>query len=117
MNERRGTQAEQLAESWLTCQGLSPVTRNFRGAGGELDLIMREGDTLVMLEVRHRSDARHGNAAESITPGKQQRLMRAAELFLLRHPEQRRLAVRFDVVAFDGELKLPPEWLKDAFRP
>lgn len=114
--KRRGTEAEQLAETWLTRQGLRPLARNYQVPGGELDLVMREDQTLVILEVRHRRAARHGNAAESITALKQQRLARAAEHFLQRHPALRKLAVRFDVVTFDGPLQPPPRWFRDAFR-
>ena len=116
MSQRRGTEAEQLAETWLGQQGLKPVTRNFQVPGGELDLVMRDSEVLVFLEVRHRSGKRHGSAAESITTTKQQRLIRAAEQFLLRHPALRKLKVRFDVVTFDGPLEPPPQWLRDAFR-
>ncbi len=116
MNKRRGTEAEQLAETWLEQQGLKPLARNFQIPGGELDLVMRDGNTLVIMEVRHRSGKHHGSAVESITAVKQRRLVRATEHFLLRHPALRRLSVRFDVVTFDGLLKPPPQWLKDAFR-
>src|SRR6476469_11261918 len=102
-----GDAGEDAALRYLQAQGLLPVERNFRCKGGEIDLIMRDGDTLVFVEVRYRADRRHGGAAASITAAKQARLWVAAQLFLRRYRITPRC--RMDVVAIDGE---EMTWLK-----
>ena len=88
--------------------------RNYRTpgrGGGEIDLIVREGDgTLVFVEVRKRRNAQHGGALASVTSTKQRRIVFAARYFLLklRQPPP----CRFDVVAVEGEDLL---WFKAAF--
>jgi putative endonuclease len=112
-----GDSAEDRALAHLQQQGLTLVQRNYRLAGGprqrgaEIDLIMRARDgTLVFVEVRARRTAGHGGAAASVSALKQQRIVRAAQHFLMR------LATlppcRFDVVAVDGETL---QWLPGAF--
>jgi putative endonuclease len=98
-------------------QGLVPIERNYRVArgpharGGEVDLILRDRDgTLVFVEVRARSDARHGGAAASIDGRKQRRLVFAAQHFLSRLDALP--PCRFDVVTVEGARI---EWLRAAF--
>jgi putative endonuclease len=114
-----GDAAEALALAHLQGQGLRLVLRNFhtpgRG-GGEIDLIMRERDgTLVFVEVRQRSSARHGGAGASISVTKQRRIVWAARHFLARL--QPLPPCRFDVVLVQGALADSPqiEWLCGAF--
>ena len=113
----RGDAAETRALAWLRSRGLVLEQRNYRVArgpaarGGEIDLVMRERDgTLVFVEVRQRSGGGHGGAAASVTGIKQQRLVRAAQHYLLQFASPP--ACRFDVVAIDGEVV---EWLQAAF--
>ncbi|MCB1770374.1 MAG: YraN family protein, partial [Candidatus Competibacteraceae bacterium] len=80
----QGAVAEDLALGYLQEQGLALVTRNFRCRTGELDLIMRDGEYLVFVEVRSRRYARYGTPAESVTRTKQQKLLRAAAFYLQR---------------------------------
>ncbi len=107
--QEQGQRWEQAARAWLEGHGLRLVELNFRCQGGEIDLIMRHGATLVFVEVRQRADRRHGGAAASISPAKVRRLQRAATLYLMRFPQVP--PCRFDVVAIDGD-KL--EWLRNA---
>ncbi len=109
----RGRDAEQRAYEYLIAQGLMPVARNYRAPGGEIDLIMRQRDVLVFVEVRFRRHARFGSAAESVNHVKQARLRLAAEHYLQRNASRRAYACRFDVVALDGETGL--QWLQNAF--
>jgi putative endonuclease len=104
-----GEAAENAALEYLQQQGLTLVERNFRCKGGEIDLIMRERQTLVFVEVRKRADTRFGGAAASITARKQARLVIAAQVFL-QHGKQVP-ACRFDVIAIDGNNL---SWLKNA---
>jgi putative endonuclease len=107
--QRQGRQWEQAALAHLQRHGLVLVEANFQCKGGEIDLVMRDGDTRVFVEVRQRADMAHGGAAASITPAKIRRLVRAAQLYLMRLPKTP--PCRFDVVAIDaGRL----EWLRNA---
>lgn len=111
-----GDEGEARALQYLQQQGLKLVTRNYRIGGGphrpagEIDLIMRDGDTLVFVEVRSRRSAAHGGAAASIGQGKRRRIIRAAQHYLLRL--DRLPPCRFDVVALEGESL---QWLQAAF--
>lgn len=113
----RGDWAEQHALDFLKSQGLSLIARNFRCRQGEIDLVLRDGRQLVLAEVRYRARGDFGNSLESVNAAKQQRLLRAAQFYLLRHPEHRSLACRFDVLGVTGSPDSPVvEWIKDAFR-
>ena len=112
----QGTAAEDLALRYLEARGLTLVARNFRCRTGELDLIMRDREQLVFVEVRRRRHSRYGTPAESVTRTKQQRLLRAAAFYLQR---QRLLDApcRFDVVAIlQAEDEPRMEWIRDAFQ-
>jgi putative endonuclease len=113
----RGDEAERRALAHLMAKGLVPVERNYRVArgprarGGEIDLILRDPDgTLVFVEVRARTDLRHGGAAATVDFRKQQRLVFAARHFLGRFASLP--PCRFDVVTVEGERI---EWLRAAF--
>jgi putative endonuclease len=105
----QGQAGEDQALSHLQKNGLSLVERNFRCKGGEIDLVMQEGATLVFVEVRKRADGAYGGAAASVTPRKQRRLIIAAQVYLQRF--RMPPPCRFDVVAIDGILI---DWLKNA---
>ena len=113
----RGDAAEDEALAWLQARGLRLLQRNYRTpgrGGGEIDLVMQAADgTVVFVEVRQRSRRDHGGAAASIGALKRQRIVRAAQHYLL---GWRRLPpVRFDVVAFepDGLVWLPAAFSAD----
>jgi putative endonuclease len=105
----RGREAEALAARHLERRGLREIQRNFRIRGGEIDLICRDGKTLVFVEVRQRSRADFGGAGASITAGKRRRIVLAAQHYLLAQPD---CDCRFDCVLIDGDQL---EWIKNAF--
>lgn len=107
-----GSAAEDRALRLLLAHGLTLIGRNFRCRVGEIDLIMEDGPSVVFVEVRYRSDRRHGSAAETISAPKQRRFIAAARRYLQQHPAAARSPCRFDVVAITGE---QVEWLKGAF--
>ena len=114
-----GRRAEDHALRHLESLGLRLLERNYRCRGGEIDLVMLDGETLALIEVRSRSSADYGGAAASVGGRKQRRFTLAARHLMLARPEYRHRAVRFDVVALDraspsGEVVV--KWLKDAFR-
>jgi putative endonuclease len=107
--QEQGRRWEQAALAHLQRHALVLVEANFLCKGGEIDLVMRDGATLVFVEVRRRADRAAGGAAASITPAKIRRLVRAASVYLLRFATPP--PCRFDVVAIDGEAL---DWLKNA---
>jgi putative endonuclease len=95
---------------------LQAIGRNFNSRGGEIDLVMQDGDTLVFVEVRFRKNNHFGTPAESITASKRRKLLQTAQLYLLAHPLWRHRPCRFDVMAASpGESGLQFEWIKNAF--
>lgn len=110
-----GAAAERAAEHWLTRQGLHTIARNFRCRGGEIDLVMRDNDALVFVEVRLRSHRGFGGAAESVTARKQRRVVLAARHFVARHPQWRERPCRFDVLATTDATGNRWQWLRNAF--
>lgn len=114
-----GRRGEDLALQYLEARGLRLLERNYRCKGGEIDLVMLDGATLVLIEVRSRSSADYGGAAASVGAGKQRRFTLAARHLMLTRPDFRKLAARFDVVAVDraeGSGEAVVTWVKDAFR-
>jgi len=106
-----GARAEALAAAFLVARGLTIVERNFRCRRGEIDLIARDGETLVFVEVRLRSRRDFGGAAASITAAKRARIAAAALFYLGRLP--RTPPCRFDAVLFDAVAADRIEWLQD----
>ena len=118
MNYRKdaGIAAEELARRHLEAAGLTFVLRNYRCKAGELDLVMIEKRTLVLVEVRYRSFSQFGSAAASVDIWKQRKFVTAARHLLLTHAELRRYPARFDVVAVDHCASANRiEWIKGAF--
>lgn len=105
----RGETAEQQACDYLKKQGLKLIERNFRCKQGELDLIMQDKQTLVIVEVRYRQTQQ--SALESVTHSKQSRIITATQIYLSQHKTN--TAIRFDVLTLseDGQLN----WIKNAF--
>lgn len=108
-----GVAAEQWARQFLQQQGLQPIAQNYRSRFGEIDLIMRDGATLVFVEVRLRSNAHFGGAAASIDSRKQQRLIATAQHYLA---ELKVIpSCRFDAMLMDDAQGKNLQWLKNAF--
>jgi len=107
-----GLAAEKIAATFLTQQGLKLVTSNFHCRYGEIDLIMQEGTTLVFVEVRLRTNPTFGNAAASITPQKQQKLINTAQFYLQQHVLN--LPCRFDAVLLNKADMAQVEWVRNA---
>ena len=107
----RGATAEALAAQFLQARGIRIVERNYRCRGGEIDIIAREGPTLVFIEVRLRRNSAFGGAAASITPAKRRRLAFAARHYLGRLG--REPPCRFDAILLDSLESERIEWLRD----
>jgi len=109
-----GQIAENLAARFLEKRGLTITTRNYRCRGGEIDLICRDGQALVFVEVRLRRHNGFGGAAASITTTKQRRIVLAAQHYLAMH-RKHDCDCRFDCLLLDGTSERDIEWVKNAF--
>ncbi|MGB1110042.1 MAG: YraN family protein [Gammaproteobacteria bacterium] len=111
-----GDQAEDAALKFLKRQGLKPLERNYRCRRGEIDLIMRDAEWIVFVEVRFRRQGSTVSALESVSHGKQNRI-RATALHYLQskriNPDATPL--RFDVIAMSGSApSFETNWIKSA---
>ena len=97
-----GKSGEDLAVAELGRRGYAILARRYRTRYGEIDIIARDGDTTVFVEVKARATGECGTAAEAVTPRKQRRLATMALDYLARHTSTD-IPCRFDVVAIDGE--------------
>ncbi|WP_115304102.1 YraN family protein [Legionella beliardensis] len=116
MSQQLGFAAEQQACHYLLKQGLSLLVNNYRCRWGEIDLIMKDGNYLVFIEVRARSSSMFGGPFASITLTKQQKIIKTANHFILTKKWGDKYPVRFDVVGIDSRLQ-NIEWIKNAFIP
>jgi putative endonuclease len=97
VSREAGARAERRAEEFLVGRGLSILARNFRTRFGEIDLVARDGETVVFVEVRFRAGTAFGTPQETVTPAKRRRIIRAALAYAQsRAPDA---PLRFDVVA------------------
>lgn len=111
-SKNKGSEVEQLACDYLQARGLQLIQRNFSCRYGEVDLIMKEGDTIVFIEVRYRKNRHFGGALASVTVAKQQRIIKTATCYLQQSLSEEKM--RFDVVGMEGnESKI--EWIQSAF--
>ena len=110
-NAHAGERYEREAEVLLLRNGLKLVARNWRCRHGEIDLIMREGETLVFIEVRKRNSQRFGGAVASIGRQKRERLNAAIALYLSSVGVNAFVRCRVDAVLFDA--MKAPEWIKN----
>ncbi|GAB2459564.1 YraN family protein [Xylanimonas ulmi] len=97
-----GRRGERIAAEMLAREGYTVLARNWRGQGGELDLVALDGTTLVAVEVKTRTSTRFGHPAEAVTPRKLARLRRLTGQWLTAHGHEvrpRPHEVRIDVVA------------------
>jgi putative endonuclease len=111
-----GREGERLAELFLKKQGYKLVERNYRCRGGEVDLIALDRRVVVFVEVKTRTDHQFGSPLEAVAPGKQRRMIVAAQFFLHQRSLHERDA-RFDVVGISwlGTSKPVFEHIQNAF--
>ncbi len=95
-----GLHGEDIAVKYLEVLGFPIVCRNFRSGFGEIDLVAKDGDTIVFVEVKARRSRQFGKAVEQITKEKQRKIMKAAGEYL-RRCGALGSCVRFDVLAID----------------
>ncbi len=116
MTRSTGAAVEAAARAHLERAGLRFLAANVNYRFGELDLVMREGDTIVFVEVRYRSERGFGDGLASITAAKRRRIALAAQAWLAANPKLARLPCRFDALGASGDAQAPDfAWLKNAF--
>ena len=114
MNKREiGARAEEMVCGYLMERGFRVLERNFRCRQGEVDVIGEDEGYLVFVEVKYRASGVSGSPAEAVTAAKQGKICRTADYYRYRHGIGDDRAVRYDVVAVDGEYGIV--WYKNAF--
>ncbi len=105
MNKRQlGTTYEEKACEYLKNKGFIIVERNFRAYKGEIDIIAKDGEYLVFVEVKFRAKNSFGYSAEAVGIHKQRVIYQVAENYLALHPKYRDYPCRFDVIAIDNNV-------------
>jgi putative endonuclease len=111
-NRRKGTEYEDIAVEYMKQHQMQVVEQNYRCRQGEIDIIGREEDYLLFVEVKYRKDAKKGYPAEAVTPTKRLRILQTARYYLYTHHFPETTKLRFDVVAILGD---EIQYIKDAF--
>ena len=110
-----GSKGEDVAAKFLKRNGYRIIARNYKTPLGEIDIIAKDGNTIVFIEVKTRTSYAFGYPFESVTTKKKQKLKNLALLYLKKHGHQS--AARFDVISIssDNDMKMDIEHIKDAF--
>ena len=117
LKRKIGNQAEDYALKYLKKQKLKLVKRNYLSALGEIDLVMLDQRMLVFIEVRFRQQNTYGGALASVDKRKRHKLIKTAELFLIKHPQYQHFICRFDIIAIQDRLRYDNIlWVKNAFQ-
>ena len=112
----KGKLAEDIAYQYLKQQGLTLLAKNYRSTRGEIDLIMRDEEVTVFVEVRSRKNNRHMHTVETIDSGKRAHIIGASQEYLQNHNRSNKDICRFDIVLLTGEPDSADiEWIKNAF--
>ena len=112
-----GRRAEAFGRRYLERQGLHLLASNYRCRLGELDLVMRDDQIVIVVEIRYRQRPQPVAPAVTVDWRKQRRIVRTTRHFLMRHPRLTALPLRFDILALVGDLDRPKiQWMRGAFR-
>jgi len=115
LSSNLGKQGEDRAAAWLTEQGYEILARNYRYGKGEVDIIARDGEELVFIEVKTRTNEEYGHPIYALTPSKQKQIIKIARSFLYER-DITNMLVRFDVITIEWmHGKEAIEHLKNAF--
>ena len=112
-----GKQAEDIAKAFLLEQGLTFVTANFHSRQGEIDLVMRDQQAWIFVEVKYRKNMLFGGAILAISAKKQEKIRQCTTFYLQKCGlNEYNTPCRFDAVLIDGNINNPTiNWLKNAF--
>lgn len=113
MNTRKtGAAYEQIAAQYLQKHGVKIIERNYRNRRGEIDLIGKDGEYTVFIEVKYRKDDKKGSPTEAVNFAKQRTICKVADYYRMTHGMGEFSAVRYDVVAIEGDVIT---WYQNAF--
>lgn len=113
---KTGKLIEEIAANFLLENGLLIIDRNFTSKIGEIDIIAKDIDTLVFVEIRYKREIYHGEPAATVNRTKQRKIINTAKLYLQKYDLYDKVDCRFDVIGITGEIELPEiTWFKDAF--
>ena len=114
---RKGLRYEDRARQYLLARGLRLLEKNYRCRFGEIDLIMRERDTICFVEVKYRGSAALGGALDALPRWKQRKIVKTALCYLAGHRRYASHALRFDAFLIEGRSHGEDriEWIKNAF--
>lgn len=102
-----GDRGERMAEEYLKKKGYRIIERNFRGRYGEVDIIARQGETVVFVEVKTRSGKQFGTPKEAVDPRKAKRIIKASQEYLQSEGSVEDTSMRFDVIGISIENDAP----------
>ena len=112
-----GQEAELIASEYLKKHGLSYVEKNFHSRYGEIDLIMKDQNILVFVEVRYRKSTNTMHALESITHAKCERIIKTAEYYIQSQKKPLNIDYRIDVISMSGEFdNAHIDWIQNAIQ-
>ena len=104
MNKRTtGSKYEEVAADWLRKNGLVILAQNFRCRIGEIDLVAKDGETLVFVEVKYRKNSALGYPEEAVSFMKQRKIIKTAQFYLCRFGYSSDQPCRFDIIAIEGD--------------
>lgn len=112
-NIRFGTRGEEAAVEYLKSRGVKILLRNYRCRYGELDIVGRDREYYVIIEVKSRKKREQGHPSEAVNFRKQNRICRTFDHMRMKHHLPEHLPVRFDVIEVDGSLRCT--WIRNAF--
>lgn len=110
--QEQGLEAEDRACAFLERNGLTIVERNYRWKHGEIDIIAKDGDCHVFVEVRYRDNPERGSSIESVTPQKLHHVVQSVKHYLLSEDLYDKIMTRIDIIGFEHDLG-DPIWLKN----
>ena len=112
-----GSMAEDAALRYLQKHDLSLLERNFRSRFGEIDLIMRENNTIIFVEVRARKTGVFMHPVESVDYRKRDKIRKTSQVYMHKTAAWNHFHIRFDVVALTGSAvqDMQIDWIKSAF--
>ena len=111
-NRAKGTSGERLAVEFLKANGIRIENMNFYTRAGEIDIVGKDGQTLVFIEVKYRKNLETGFPSEAVDARKIRKIVNAARFYLLRYGYSEETLVRFDVISIVGQ---EIEWIRSAF--
>ena len=107
-----GAAYEQKAADYLAKRGVTILERNFRSRGGEIDIVAKDGNAVIFVEVKYRQDLAAGHPAEAVTYSKQRTICRTADFYRMKNGLSEDRPYRFDVIAILGDQII---WYRNAF--